>query len=129
MKRKKKEYEAVCFFLIMEENQVKQRHQLKPLLLEAANVTAHEFEAIYKEARKFFEAVRCKKDPYQNVYCPRNDKRLIQRTRSRLLPNYWTWQSHWEIMMVRLIPRRQNHLTTHTLKRSRHGGRRSYQRL
>lgn len=61
MKRKKKEYEAVCFFFIMEENQVKQRHQLKPLLLEAANVKANEFEAIYKEARKFFEAVRCQK--------------------------------------------------------------------
>ena len=61
MERKKNEYESACFFIIMEENQVKHTDQLKLMLMEAANVQSHEFEDIYKEARKFYEIVRLKK--------------------------------------------------------------------
>lgn len=61
MERKKTEYESACFFLIMEENQVKHMDQLKLILMEAANVQSHEFEDIYKEAKQFYEIVRLKK--------------------------------------------------------------------
>ena len=61
MERKMTEYEAACFFLIMEENHVKDVDKLKPLLMEAANVQLGEFEDIYKEAKKFHEVLRLKK--------------------------------------------------------------------
>ncbi|KAI2493786.1 hypothetical protein MHU86_20749 [Fragilaria crotonensis] len=61
MERKKPGYESACFCLVMEENQVKHMDQLKPMLMEVANVQSQEFEDIYKEAKKFYEIVRLKK--------------------------------------------------------------------
>lgn len=53
-----KEYEAVCFYLIMEENQIKDTEQIKPMLLEVANVQSNKFKSVYVTAKKFFDELR-----------------------------------------------------------------------
>jgi hypothetical protein len=58
MDRKNLEYEAVCFFLIMEENLVDDKEELKSILIDAANIQRNEFENIYMVAKEFYRIMR-----------------------------------------------------------------------
>ena len=59
IQRKMTEYEAACFLLIIEENELmKHKETLKSTVIEAASLQPQEFEDIYREAKKFHEIIR-----------------------------------------------------------------------
>lgn len=54
IRRKRTVYEAVCFYILAEENQLTKDGNLKETLLEATKVRETDFTSVYDEAKKFY---------------------------------------------------------------------------
>lgn len=54
IRRKRTVYEAVCFYILAEDNQLTKDGNLKETLLEATKVRETDFTSVYEEAKKFY---------------------------------------------------------------------------